>query len=61
MASPWYIATVSAAVPAILTATLSPIVVSILARFGTVKDAATLDYLNKRLAILERLDKLRTH
>jgi RsiW-degrading membrane proteinase PrsW (M82 family) len=45
---------------AILPAVLSPIVPWVLGRSKVSKEAATIDYLNKRLDILERLNKLDT-
>jgi len=45
---------------AILPAILSPIVPWVLGRSKVSKEAATIDYLNKRLDILERLNKLHT-
>jgi len=45
---------------AILPAILSPIVPWVLGRSRVSKEAATIDYLNKRLDILERLNKLHT-
>jgi hypothetical protein len=51
-----YIPIVVQALPVILT----PIVAWVLSRSRISRDAATIDYLNKRLDILERLNKLHT-
>jgi hypothetical protein len=55
-AVPIYIPLLVAALPVIL----SPIVVWALGRSRISKESATIDYLNKRLDFLERLNKLRT-
>jgi len=55
-AVPIYISLLVATLPVIL----SPIVAWALGRSGISKELATIDYLNKRLDFLERLNKLRT-
>jgi hypothetical protein len=49
-----------AIIVAILPVVLSPIVAWVLGRSKVSKEAATIDYLNKRLDFLERLNKLHT-
>jgi hypothetical protein len=55
-APPFYIPIVVAILPVILT----PIVAWALSRSGISREAATIDYLNKRLDVLDRLNKLHT-
>src|SRR5262245_33729290 len=54
--TPNYISILIPTLPVIL----APIVAWVLARSRVSKDAATIDYMNKRLDILERLSKLHT-
>jgi hypothetical protein len=54
--SPFYIPILVATLPVIL----SPILAWVLGRSGISREAATIDYLNKRLDVLERLNKLHT-
>jgi len=59
-AVPGYIRILVATLPATLPGILSPIVLWFFGRSRISKEAARIDYLNKRLDVLERLNKLHT-